>query len=70
MASPPAAPRSDGEYELGEGSREPVPEIDVGGQFLVATASVLDENVPGAESPVLKEPFQTTHGPQRGLQRL
>jgi hypothetical protein len=38
MASSPVTSRSDGEGELGEGSREPIPGINVGGQFVVAAA--------------------------------
>lgn len=49
MASPPVAPGSDGECERGEGSREPMPRIDVGGKFVVAAAEVLDEGMPRAD---------------------
>jgi hypothetical protein len=40
MASPSVAPRSDSGCELGEGIREPMPRIDVGGKFVVAAAEV------------------------------
>ena len=36
MASPLVVPRSDDECEFGEGGREPMPGIDVDGQFVVA----------------------------------
>jgi hypothetical protein len=39
-------PRSDDEGQLREGSRKPVPGIDVGGEFIVAAAQVLDEGMP------------------------
>ena len=42
MASPPVAPRSDGECQLGEGSREPIPGIDIGSQFVVAATQVVE----------------------------
>ncbi len=36
MASPWVVPRSDDKCKFGEGSREPMPGIDVGGQFVMA----------------------------------
>ncbi len=50
MASPPVVPRSDDKGEFGEGGREPMPGIDVGGQFVVAVTQVLDEGVPRADA--------------------
>ncbi len=49
MASPPVVPSSDDECEFGEGSREAMPGVDVGGKFVVAAAKVLDEAVPRAD---------------------
>jgi hypothetical protein len=46
MASSPVAPRSDGECQLGEGSREPIPGIDIGAQFVVAATQVLEKACP------------------------
>jgi len=40
MALPAVVPRSDGECELGEGSREPMPGSDVGSKFVVAAVQV------------------------------
>jgi hypothetical protein len=68
MASPPVAPRSDGEYQLGEGSREPMPGIDVGGQFVVAATQVLDEGVPRTDHLCRPEPFQAAHRSQPEFQ--
>ena len=42
-------PRSDGERELGERSREPVPWVNVGGKFVVAAANIWDKGVADAE---------------------
>jgi hypothetical protein len=68
MASPAVAPRSDGECELSEGSREPMPGSDVGGKFVVAATQVLNESVPRADYLRGQEPFQATHRPQPTLQ--
>jgi hypothetical protein len=37
--------RSDGEYKLGERSREPMPIIDVDAKFVMTATQVLDEGV-------------------------
>ena len=68
MASSTVAPRSDGEGELGEGSREPMPGMNVGGKLVVAAAQVLDEGVPRTDHLCGPEPFQAAHGSQPGLQ--
>src|SRR5947209_7425866 len=68
MASSTVAPRSDGEGELGEGSREPMPGMNVGGKLVVAAAQVLDEGVPRTDHLYGPEPFQAAHGSQPGLQ--
>ena len=59
MASPRVAPRSDGECELGEGRREPMPGVDVGSQLIVAATQVLDGGVPRTDHLCGPEPFQT-----------
>ena len=41
---------------------------DVGGEFVVAAAEVLDERVPGGSDPRGPEAFQPAHRPQPGLQ--
>jgi hypothetical protein len=41
--------RSDGEGKVGEGDREPMARIEVGGEFIVAAAEVLDEGVSGTD---------------------
>ena len=43
--------RSDGERQLGERSREPMPRAYVSGQFVVATVNILDQGVADADHP-------------------
>jgi hypothetical protein len=43
--------RSDGERQLGERSREPMPRVNVGGKFVVAAANVLDKGMADADHP-------------------
>ncbi len=43
--------RSDGERQLGERSREPMPRAYVSGKFVVATANILDQGVADADHP-------------------
>lgn len=45
--------------EFGEGVRNPVLRIDVGGKFVVAATQVLDENVPRADHSDRAQPFET-----------
>jgi hypothetical protein len=40
---------SDGEDEFGEGLRDPMPRIDVGGQFVMTAVEILDEGVSRAD---------------------
>jgi hypothetical protein len=40
VASPPVVPSSDDKCEFGEGRREPMPGIDVGGKFVVVTTGL------------------------------
>ena len=40
---------SDGEGELGEGVRDPMSRIDVGGKFVMAAVEILDEGVSRAD---------------------
>ncbi len=44
-----AVPSSNGEGEFGEGVRDPMPRIDVGGQFVVAAVEILDEGMSCAD---------------------
>ena len=41
----------DGERELGEGSCQPLLRINVGGQFVVAAANILDKGMADADHP-------------------
>ena len=43
--------RSDGERQLGERSREPMPGVYVSGKFVVAAANILDKGVADADYP-------------------
>src|SRR5436305_940770 len=63
MASPRVAPRSDGECELGEGRREPMPGVDVGSQLVVAATQVLDEGVPPLITCADRNRFRPRMGP-------
>jgi hypothetical protein len=40
---------SDGEDEFGEGLRDPMPRIDVGGKFVMTAVEILEEGVSRAE---------------------
>jgi hypothetical protein len=40
---------SDGEGEFGEGLRDPMPRIDVGGQFVMTAVEILEEGVSRAD---------------------
>ena len=53
--------RSDGERQLGERSREPMPRVYVSGKLVVAAANILDEGVADADHPCLTELFETAH---------
>ena len=53
----------DGERELGQGSCQPVLRINVGGQFVVAAANILDKGVTDADHPYRTELFETAHRP-------
>jgi hypothetical protein len=69
MASPSVAPRSDGECELGEGSREPMPGTNVGGKFIVAAAKVLDAGVPALITCAERRRFRPRMGRNRDFSR-
>ena len=43
--------RSDGERQLGERSRKPMPSVYVSGKFVVAAANVLDKGMADADHP-------------------
>jgi hypothetical protein len=55
--------RSDGERQLGERSREPMPRVYVSGKFVVAAANILDQGVADADHPYRTELFETAHRP-------
>src|SRR6266851_1818923 len=59
---------SDGGGELVEGVADPVAGGDVGGEFVVAAAQILDEGVPGGDDPRGAVAFQAAHRPEPGLQ--
>ena len=42
-------PYLDGEGEFGEDHRKPIPEVDIGIDFVVAASEILDEGVPCAD---------------------
>lgn len=44
-----AVQSSDGANEFGEGLRDPMPRIDVGGQFVMTTVEILDKGVSRAD---------------------
>jgi hypothetical protein len=50
---------SDGEDEFGESFGDPVPRIDVGGEFIVAAVKILDEGVSNADHSGGAQPFKT-----------
>jgi hypothetical protein len=41
---------------------------DVGGEFIVAAAQILDESVPGGDDPRGPVAFESAHRPEPGLQ--
>jgi hypothetical protein len=43
--------RSDGERQLGERTREPMPRGHVGGKFVVAAANILDKGMADTDHP-------------------
>jgi hypothetical protein len=53
----------DGERELGERSCQPMPRGNVGGQFVVAAANILNKGMANADHPYGSELFETTHQP-------
>jgi hypothetical protein len=55
---------SDGTREFNEGNREPVPDVHIDSEFVVATAQILDECVFGTNHTRRAESFQATHRPQ------
>ena len=62
-------PRSDDEGEFGEDRTEPMAQVDIDTEFIVAAAEVLDERVPGTDHPCRAEPFQPRIGASRALNR-
>jgi hypothetical protein len=52
---------SDGHRELVEGFTEPVAAADVGGEFEVAAAQILDERVPGGQDPRGSVALESAH---------
>ena len=59
---------SDGHRELVECCADPVAGGDVGGEFVVAAAEVLDEGMPGGQGPRGAVALQAAHRPEPGLQ--
>ena len=59
---------SDSHRELVEGFVEPVAGGDIGGEFIVAAAKILDERVPGGQDPRGSAAFQAAHRPQPRFQ--
>jgi hypothetical protein len=59
---------SDSHCELVEGCAEAVAVRDVGGEFVVAAAQILDERMPGGDDPREVVAFESAHWPQPGLQ--
>ena len=59
---------SDRRRELGERCRQSELWRDVGGEFVVAAAEVLDQRVAGGDPRGRPDPFQPAHGPQPSLQ--
>jgi hypothetical protein len=53
-----------GHRELVECCADPVAGGDVGGEFVVATAEVLDEGMPGGQGPRGQVAFQAAHRPE------
>jgi hypothetical protein len=56
---------SDGEDEFGKGVRDPMPRIDVGGQFVVTAMEVLHKRMPGTDHPCRAQPFRPRMGRSR-----
>lgn len=61
--------RSDGKCELGEGGRQSVLWIDVGGEFVVATAQVLQERVTSRDHLAERSHFSPRIGRMRAVRR-
>jgi hypothetical protein len=61
---------SDGHRELVECCGDPVAGGNVGGEFIVAAAEVLDERVPGRNDPRGPLTFQSAHRPQPRFQSV
>ncbi len=59
---------SDGHRELVECCANPVAGGDVGGEFVVAPAEVLDEGVPGGHGLSGPVAFESAHRPEPGFQ--
>ncbi len=59
---------SNGRRELVEGCLDPVAGGDIGGDFVVSAAQILDERMPGGDDPRGPVAFQAAHRPQPGLQ--
>jgi len=59
---------SDDHREMVEGCAQPVLGGDIGGEFIVTAAEVLDERVPGGQDPRGLVAFQAAHRPQPRLQ--
>jgi hypothetical protein len=59
---------SDCHRELVEGCADPVAGGDVGGEFIVAAAEVLDERVPSGDDPRGAVAFQSAHRSQPRFQ--
>ena len=60
---------SDGHGELVECRADAVPGGDVGGEFVVAAAQILDERVPGGDDPGGSVAFQPAHRRSRAFSR-
>jgi hypothetical protein len=59
---------SDGRRELVECCADLVAGGDVGGEFVVAAAEVLDEGMPGGQGPLGTVALQAAHRPEAGFQ--
>ena len=60
---------SDDHRELVEGFVDPVAGGDVGGEFVVAAAQILDERVTGGQDPRGPVALEAAHRPQPRFQR-
>lgn len=56
-------PRSDGKGKFDEGGREPMAQVGIDSEFIVAASEVLDEGVPSTDHPGRTKLFQPTHRP-------